>query len=164
MQQIVHKKFISTPKYLLFRFPKEKQNLFFNVPWQMPWISYINFSIRLPIHTSKLSWLTFTGKRTGSIFSLQFVMSQPISLDSFYTPWKFFWCFQGVQKETSDTKWVKNVTKAYFKPFQHFLRNCKVVLNIKAPTPQNGQTHSNNLSATVDKLFESVWPFCGVNA
>ena len=24
---------------------------------------------------------------------------------------------------------------------------------------QNGQTHSNNSSATADELFESVWPF-----
>ena len=30
------------------------------------------------------------------------------------------------------------------------------------PTPQNGQTHSNNSSALADKLFECVWPFCGV--
>ena len=30
------------------------------------------------------------------------------------------------------------------------------------PTPQIGQTHSNNLSAVADKLFECVWPFCGL--
>ena len=30
------------------------------------------------------------------------------------------------------------------------------------PTKQNGQTHSNNSSATVDELFECVWPFCGL--
>ena len=30
------------------------------------------------------------------------------------------------------------------------------------PTPQNGQTHSNDLSATADKLFECVLPFSGV--
>ena len=28
------------------------------------------------------------------------------------------------------------------------------VLTLKAPTPQNGQTHSNNLSAIADKLFD----------
>ena len=28
-------------------------------------------------------------------------------------------------------------------------------------TSQNGQTHSNNSSATADKLFECVWPFVG---
>ena len=39
-----------------------------------------------------------------------------------------------------------------------------VMLTLKAPTPQNGQTHSNNSSATADKLFEWVWPFCGVGA
>ena len=37
-------------------------------------------------------------------------------------------------------------------------------LTISAPTPQNGQTHSNNLSAIADELFECVWPFCGVGA
>ena len=31
-----------------------------------------------------------------------------------------------------------------------------VMLTLKAPTPQNGQTHSNNSSATADKLFEWV--------
>ena len=35
-------------------------------------------------------------------------------------------------------------------------------LTLKVPTPQNGQTHSNNLSARADELFECVWPFCGV--
>ena len=32
------------------------------------------------------------------------------------------------------------------------------------PTPQNGQTHSKNSSATADELLKSVWPFCGVGA
>ena len=27
------------------------------------------------------------------------------------------------------------------------------------PTPQNGQTHSNNMLAKADKLFECVLPF-----
>ena len=31
-----------------------------------------------------------------------------------------------------------------------------------APTPQKSQTHSNNLSAVADELFECVWPFLGV--
>ena len=31
-------------------------------------------------------------------------------------------------------------------------------------TPQNGQTHSNNLSATANELFECIWPFCGIGA
>ena len=31
-------------------------------------------------------------------------------------------------------------------------------------TPQNGQRHSDNSSAVVSELFESVWPFCGVCA
>ena len=38
------------------------------------------------------------------------------------------------------------------------------MLTLSAPTPQNGQTHSNNSSAIADKLFERVWTFCGVGA
>ena len=38
------------------------------------------------------------------------------------------------------------------------------VLTLYAPTPQNGQTHSDNSSAKADGLFEYVWPFCGVGA
>ena len=32
-----------------------------------------------------------------------------------------------------------------------------------APTTQNGQTHSNNLSTKSGKLFEYVWPFGGAD-
>ena len=32
------------------------------------------------------------------------------------------------------------------------------------PTPNNGETHSDNSSATADELFDCVWPFCGVGA
>ena len=36
-------------------------------------------------------------------------------------------------------------------------------LTLKAPSSQNGQTHSNNSSAAAaaDELLEFVWPFCG---
>ena len=37
-------------------------------------------------------------------------------------------------------------------------------LTLKAQTPQNGQTHSNNLSVTAEELFECVWPFYEVGA
>ena len=37
-------------------------------------------------------------------------------------------------------------------------------LTLKPPIPQNGQTHSNNSSATADKLFECVSPFCKLGA
>ena len=37
-------------------------------------------------------------------------------------------------------------------------------LTLEAPTPQNGQTLSNKLSAIADKLFECVRQFCGVGA
>ena len=32
------------------------------------------------------------------------------------------------------------------------------------PTPQNGQTRSNNSLVEADELFECVWPFCVVGA
>ena len=35
-------------------------------------------------------------------------------------------------------------------------------LTLYVPTPQNGQTHSNNTSVTADELFERFWWFCGV--
>ena len=37
-------------------------------------------------------------------------------------------------------------------------------LTLQAPAPQNGQIHSNNLSAFFDELFECVWPFCRVGS
>ena len=33
-------------------------------------------------------------------------------------------------------------------------RPTKCFLTLKAPTPQDGQTHSNSLSATADELFD----------
>ena len=33
-----------------------------------------------------------------------------------------------------------------------------------APTPENGPTHSNNLSAEAGELVECAWSFCGVGA
>ena len=38
------------------------------------------------------------------------------------------------------------------------------IITLKAPHPQNDQTHSYNSSAVADKLFERVSPFCGVGA
>ena len=40
----------------------------------------------------------------------------------------------------------------------------QVNLTLSAPTPQIGHTHSNNLLAKTDELFECVWPYCGVGA
>ena len=37
-------------------------------------------------------------------------------------------------------------------------------LTLEGPTSQNDHTHLSNLSATVDKLFECAWPFCGIDA
>ena len=41
---------------------------------------------------------------------------------------------------------------------------CFKRLTLKAPIPLNGQTHSNNSSATANELFECVWPFCKAGA
>ena len=38
------------------------------------------------------------------------------------------------------------------------------VLTLSATTPQNGQTHSNNSSATAKEMFNCVWLFFGVGA
>ena len=35
------------------------------------------------------------------------------------------------------------------------------VLTLEAPIPQNGLTHSNNLSTFAEELFECAWPICG---
>ena len=40
----------------------------------------------------------------------------------------------------------------------------KGLITLLAPISQNGQTHSNNSSATADGLFDYVWPFCKVGA
>ena len=38
------------------------------------------------------------------------------------------------------------------------------LLSLSALIPENGQTHSNNLSTKANELFECFWPFCGVSA
>ena len=45
---------------------------------------------------------------------------------------------------------------------EEYLEPCQKSLTYSAPTPQNGETHSNNSSAVADELFECVWPFCVV--
>ena len=56
---------------------------------------------------------------------------------------------------------LRNELHQLFLTFMSLLAaNC--VLTLQAPTPRNGQTHTNNLSATADGSFECVWPFCGV--
>ena len=52
------------------------------------------------------------------------------------------------------------VDKDTCKPIMSQVHNKNTTLILKALTPQNGQTHSNNVSATADELFECVWPFC----
>ena len=46
----------------------------------------------------------------------------------------------------------------------HYLKNDCQELILEAPITQNGQTHSNNSSATAGELFEFVSPFCRVGA
>ena len=60
-------------------------------------------------------------------------------------------------------KW-KHVHLDFLKPFEYYPPSkymFKIVLNPLNVNPRNGQTHSNNSSATADE-FLSVWPFCGV--
>ena len=45
-----------------------------------------------------------------------------------------------------------------------FLQKCSTILTLWAPTPQNGQTYSNNSSALADELFGCVWLFCKICA
>ena len=40
----------------------------------------------------------------------------------------------------------------------------KKVVNPLIANPKNGQTHSKNLSAIAEELFECVWLICGVGA
>ena len=42
------------------------------------------------------------------------------------------------------------------------LNGQNILLNPLTANPQNGQTHSNNSTATADELFECVKPFSGV--
>ena len=55
-------------------------------------------------------------------------------------------------------------------PSWFWFRDCQISLlilsefNSLSPTPQNGQTHSNNSLKQSDELFECVWPFCVVGA
>ena len=41
-------------------------------------------------------------------------------------------------------------------------KNC--LLTLSTPNLQNGQTHSKICREIADKLFECVWPFCGIGA
>ena len=74
-------------------------------------------------------------------------------------------CFPFRPRETKEKKAkclrvgiyiCSHLKRGYFK-FQH------TRLTLQVPTPQNGQTHSNNSSA-IAIFFECVWPFCGVGA
>ena len=44
------------------------------------------------------------------------------------------------------------------------LKKSSFLLIFEATTPQDGQTHSNNLSVVADESFEFVWPCCAVDA
>ena len=60
-----------------------------------------------------------------------------------------------------DVNWLLVIIKSYVKVnFKERNNN----LTLKAPTPQNGQTHLNNSSKTLDKLFECVSAFCGIGS
>ena len=48
--------------------------------------------------------------------------------------------------------------------FATIVNGRKCNLNLQTPTPQSGQTQSNNSSAVSGELFECVWPFCEICA
>ena len=50
-------------------------------------------------------------------------------------------------------------TNALSSVFQK-LQEMDHLLTLLTPTPENGQTDSNNSSAFADELSECVWPFC----
>ena len=39
-----------------------------------------------------------------------------------------------------------------------------LVVNLLSTSPKNGQTQSNNLSATANEMSKGIWPFCRVGA
>ena len=53
--------------------------------------------------------------------------------------------------------------KYFLQLFTTWLAQCCQPLTLKAPTPQNGQRHSNNSLAVADEYFECVWLFYGVS-
>ena len=91
------------------------------------------------------------------------------SFSYFYTPWKR----HGVKKWEIGVKRINPFRPDVLNRFNDlcFQKTGKdwnnrtltwSGLTLKAPIPQNGHTHSNNLSASADELFECVWPFCAV--
>ena len=59
--------------------------------------------------------------------------------------------------------WIRRTVEIYLKDeiWFCFLSNLKFNLTHQAPTPQNGQRHSNSSSATAVELLQCVWPFYG---
>ena len=55
-----------------------------------------------------------------------------------------------LKKNTNEGVILQNFSDHFFNP--------------SSANPQNGQTHSNNLSVTADELIECVWQFCEVGA
>ena len=60
-------------------------------------------------------------------------------------------------------KYTSNIKKPYILIKNLVSGNTRLLsLKLWAPTPQNGQIHSNDSSHVADEVFERVWPFCGV--
>ena len=63
--------------------------------------------------------------------------------------WKNLFCLR-----KTDRSWTGKSTLFYW----------ELLSILYTPTPQNGQTHWNNLLAVAEELFECVWAFCEVSA
>ena len=85
-----------------------------------------------------------------------------ISSSSFFFVKMFTWDFT--------LRMLRYISKEKMETIHKFLAsgcsipNCSKITILEAPTPQNGETCSNNLSATADELYERVWSFCGFGA
>ena len=84
-------------------------------------------------------------------YPMKVIGNHSMYLNWFYEISEFFWCVQGG---------IKSGYKIGILTGNGLISR----LTLSAPTLQNGQTHSNNLSAVVDESFECVWPFCGIGA
>ena len=68
-----------------------------------------------------------------------------------------------IKRENTKYKNVKDIALAKLWKYDNLLYQ-KRELNLLSANRTNGQTHSNNSSATANEFFEGVWPFCGVGA
>ena len=109
-----------------------------------------------PCQTSKMQFLAniVDGFQPSALDHVQIYLTGIYDIGSFGTcllELMFIRCFELPQNSQNGKTFTKPVLNKIFR-----------FLTLKAPIPQNGQTHSNNLSAKADELLECAWLFCGV--